>query len=248
MPIGVVKRFRLASWTATACVAAVVVLTLTSVVPNWVSIAQPEALLALALAWCGAAWLLTPAFHLRQAIAHGFAQRGRLRFSARGAQLGWPIAAGAHLALSLIPAKHLAGSFGDTLAHLRFAGVVLGLIGILLLCILLGRLASWVRDDIAEHAFNFALFGIPITTATFFLELPFWRLAMLVWVVWIISIGALPFGLLSLTGSISWAVHHAREYQDRQQRRAERDTRYEQHVGDTVDTMDRARQQRRARR
>jgi hypothetical protein len=248
MPIGVVKRFRLASWTATVCVAALIVLAVASVRPTWLSLARPEVLVALSLAWFGAVWLLTPAFHLRQAVAHGFSHQGKLRLAARFAQLGWIIAAGANLALVLIPAKKLTGELAETLQILRFGGAAIGLLGALLLCALLARLANWARDHTAENALNLAAFGIPISSCLIFLDVSVPFVGLFVGAIWVISIGAMPFGLLSLTASLTWAVHHAREFQQREHRRARRNAEHDEHVAGTIDQMDRARERRRSKR
>ena len=123
------------------------------------------------------------------------------------------------------------------------AFAIVGFAGIVCLGILLGRLAEWVRDDDAERAINLAVWGVPITTCILFLTTTSMPIVNFVvaWV-WLVSVLAFPYGMLSLSRSVTMSVSHAREYQNRLRRRHERQQDYVQEVADTVEKMDRARE------
>ena len=50
-------------------------------------------------------------------------------------------------------------------------------------------------------------------------------LVLLISVAWLICIAALPFGMMSLSKSLMWSVHHAHEHHERRRRRKEKEER-----------------------
>jgi hypothetical protein len=88
------------------------------------------------------------------------------------------------------------------------------------------RLAHWARDDAAESALSLALWGMPICTVAGSLNLPIPFIGILIGVGWLISAAALPYGLVRLSGSISYSIVHARERRERESRRCERRREY----------------------
>ena len=225
MPLRVIRRFRAASWAATACVFVVIVVLIGT--PG-LALPRPAKLGLLAgvsLLWCGAAWLLTPAFDLPQAVQRGFGRRGRLRAAARGLQLGWVVAAGAGWVAAAVPAGAAGRAPLALLSALAWLGAIAGLAGVVTLTVLLQRLAEWARDGDAERALNLTLWGTPIMSLALVIgsnvRLFFVVLAAM-FILWLICVAALPYALLSLSKSMWWTVRHAHEYHARMRRQRER--------------------------
>jgi hypothetical protein len=201
----------------------------------------------LSVLWVGAVTWLTPAFGMPQAASRGFSRRSRIRSAARWLQWGWVLAA----AIRLMQHEMTLAAAAASLARLGLGlGVIIGLAGMVALCVLLERLAEWARDDHAQNLFNWAMWTIPITTALVFLGLPLSASPLLSRVsigfsaLWLIGIGLFPFALLSLSASVTLSVVHSYEHRQREQRRAERRAEHGSRVVRNVQVMDEARARR----
>jgi hypothetical protein len=245
MPISVIMTFCIACWFASLCAVAMVVVMLGG---RWLRLtgeARAAMLLGLAGMWAVAAWLLTPTFDLPQAAYYGFARAGRLRHAARLLQTGWILAAGAMYIRSQLPLTASQGMAASWLSAAGVIGLIVGLAGIVALGVVLHRLADWVRDDVAKSALNLALWGAP-TLSLLLLILPLGlflgRLTIILAVLWIISVAAIPFGLVSLSRSVTWSIRHSHEHHQREVRRRDRAERFGEEVSGRVKRMDEARQ------
>jgi hypothetical protein len=223
MPKGVIDVFRRGTLVGSACT-----LFAACGVMFWMFRASPRSLMAiaiimLAIGWCAAAWMMTPALDLPQAIIRGFTARSWLRAAARALQFGWVIAAVGLLVMQAIGAR---APMDQILLRIVQFGLGTGLIGIVVLAILLERLAEWVRDDYAERAFNLAvwclLLGVMVPLAL--MEAGWFvgwsNLGLLIGCV--LGLLAFPTAMLSLGRSVALAAHHSVEYQERLARRRAR--------------------------
>jgi hypothetical protein len=232
MPTRVILAFIRGCWVASICVAALLGLV---VALQFRAMNRDEfvmCLAALSVLWLGAVLWLTPAFTLPQATLRGFTHRSRLRQAARWLQWGWVIAAFSEL-LQLKLSIASAG-INQLLTIGQVGGFAAGLIGTMLMSILLERLADWTRDADAERMFNWATWGLPIATA-----LLLWnpshvlmRLAFLL--AWLLVAATFPYGLLSLSKSVTLSALHSLEHKDRQRRRNERDRQFDDRVVESV--------------
>ena len=106
----------------------------------------------------------------------------------------------------------------------------------------LEALAEWACDRGAANAFNYAAWGIPVTSLLVVLVglggTPFLLIGLMLFGVWTVSVLAFPFGLLSLTRSITWSVAHASDYHDRLRSRQDRAERFNEDVRGAVRRMD----------
>jgi len=236
MPTRVIAAFIRGCWVASVCVMGLLGVVIAHRFQAWDSKVTMTVLTGIAMLWVGAAYWLTPAFALPQAVIRGFSHASRLRKSARQLQWGWVIAAGSSAAMMTWP------TMGNGLAILlswgRTLGFLGGLTGIVLLSILMERLSDWARDADAEKMFNWATWGLPITTPLLFVEaLPMGpRLVLLV--VWLALVCTFPWGLISLSGSVTLSILHAMEHEERMKRRDERTQKYHDQVAETVQKMD----------
>lgn len=231
MPLGVIKAFRRGCWLATACVAGAIGLFVCS---RWLAappLLWPVAWLALACLWCLAVWQVTPAFPFRQALQHGFSADSRLRVVTRWLSTGWMLTALRDLLAAKAGAPPLLLQLVNGLGGL---GLIAGVVGLVLLAVMLARLAQWARDDTAEKAFTAAAWGLPLMGGLLFLGFqlfgppnpalnPVFYFHALFFIIWLVLLMALPYGLLSLSASVSYCVRHAREQAEREQRRLERE-------------------------
>ncbi len=173
--------------------------------------------------WVYAAWRLTEPFDHPRAASLGLGHQSRLRRAARLLQLAWLVFAGA-------------GALGAVPPWLFFlwATGLLGVAGLVCLVLYLGRIASWLRDEFSEKAFDlsvlgtvlgaglsliirglgFTMGGLQINFVPFMLVL---SLGLTV-----VSLLAFPVGLLSLSGSVGWSARHARARQARSGELAQR--------------------------
>lgn len=240
MPIHVIRVFRRGCWLASLTVVVFLGLMVSRWWGNWLPWAWSSVLLTAAVLWALAAWLVTPAFELRQAVLRGFATGSRLRQAARWLQLGWVVAAATGLVQAVRP-----GSGGAGLLYAGAAiGIGLGAVGGVALAVMLQRLAEWVRDDRAERALNLAVWGVPLATLLLLVPLHLPMIGILVSVLWLLAVGCLPYGLLSLSQSVTLSVMHAREHQDRERRRYQRDAEFSQRITDTLARIDQSREAR----
>ena len=245
MPIQVVRMFRAACWLASISALAIIALI---VLRPWLPLNDPRHAAALAFAsvlWVIAAFKLTPALTLAPAVARGFGGRSRLRVPARWLQLGWIVlAAMNYFDQTLGPGR--ASAAAGWIGLIGLCGLLSGLAGVFLLGLMLERLAEWARDNVAERSLNLAIFGIPfsiiavaVSAALSFIPLVAASLALLA-----VSIAAFPWGLFSLTRSMTWAVHHAREHQEYLERRRRRAMEFDAQRAETIEAADRARERR----
>lgn len=237
MPLEVIRKFRLGSWAASACVIAMAAVMMVSGVGGWLMLEFKLALIGIAGAWVVSVFLLTPSLTQRQATVRGFTSRSRLRTAARWLQPGWIVAAVASaLAFAIPAAQATAVSMLNTLTT---AGVLAGLAGFVTVGILLERLSEWVRDAFAEKCFNWAIWFIPITTGGLFIDAMFGgmglgvvRIGCIFIIFWLICLLAFPVGVLSLSRSVSYAAVHAHERMDREKRKFKRDQSWKDSVAD----------------
>jgi hypothetical protein len=243
MPLGIIRRLRLGCWTASAWIIGVMVIVTLNAWRGLAGMRLAALLIAAALLWQVAAILLTPAFRLPQAVWHGFGPTSRLRHAARWLQVGWLVAAGANLALVLLPTPWAAQAWLFTWT--KGAGVLVGLAGLITLGVLLTGLAEWARDDDAAKAFGFSMWFTPLATLLLLVvrtPVPYINLGVLG--LWLVALGAYPYAMLSLARSVELSVHHAHENLAAQERRRERQSRYHDEVVRTVEQMDEVRRQR----
>ncbi len=170
MPLAVIKAFRLGCWLTSLTVAGFLAVMIGGFLRLWDPVTWSRMIFASAALWPVAAWMVTPSFDLPHAVVRGFGRGSRLRHAARWLQLGWPAAAGAGIWLVTAPPLPLASA---ALLKLTAAGgIVTGLAGVVVLAILLGRLAEWVRDDRAQRALDLAVWGVAPASALLLLDVP----------------------------------------------------------------------------
>ncbi|MCA9291843.1 MAG: hypothetical protein KDA25_11995 [Phycisphaerales bacterium] len=216
MPPRYIKRLRAASWLAT--IGLLVAATATLIGGD---LAMDTTVLVAACAWTLGAFVLTAPRPEPEAISHGFGSRDVLRRGARWLQFIWPVWAGFEL-LPPVP--------GDGVV--RTLAVVIGAAASLAMAFHLQRLAEWAKDSTAEKAFG--LFGwssLVVLVAGPLLgpllaALPFGLGGrgggVIVLGLAAVCVLSFPYAMFSLSRSLSWSVHHAREHIERQRRREER--------------------------
>jgi hypothetical protein len=236
MPMSVINRFRLGGWACAACVVGLAFTMIGAMLLPWPSGTAPALRLVIALAWPGAVWLITPEIGAPEARLYGFGRGGWLRQAARGLQLGWPAACAIDLAR--VAGAPMAGGVSVIGDILWYATMAAGLAGVIILAIVLQQLAEWVPDDLAEKAFAWTIWGLPFFGAAVLLLPEILLVSMVLLILLFISVAAFPFGVLSLGRSIELSVRHAREYEQRLRRRAERQRSYDEQVVRTVSSMD----------
>ena len=240
MPVQVIKAFRRGCLLAALCIVLMLAVIVADLRVPWPPPVPWGIITVIGLVWIGAVILLTPAFDIPQAVQRGFARGGRLRRAARWLQLAWPLAAAATGTLALLPATTPASTVDLVVTGLRGA-IVVGLVAVVTLAVLLERLAEWTRDDTAERCFNWAMWGIPVLTPLLWLNTPLLLLNIAVFGLWLVSVCAFPWGLLSLAKSVTLSVVHAHEHLERQRRIRERRERYYDESANRVAVSDAAR-------
>ncbi len=221
MPQRIIIAFTRGCWLATLVIVCAIGLAVAGLFPGFSPEVKAGAFVALATLWILATLWLTPAFDIQPAVSRGFARTGRLRLAVRLLQFGWMVYAAA--SVLALPNLNVTTSLASTLPAVRTAAWFIGLAGIIMLCILLQRLAEWTRDDDAERRFNWVIWGVPVAFLLSLVSLPILFFDVFVGVLWVWSILMLPFGLLSLSKSVTLSIVHLKEHQERQRRRAERD-------------------------
>jgi hypothetical protein len=201
-------------------------------------------LCGLSLAWWFATIVLTPSFALPQAVTRGFGPASKLRKAARLLPIGWVMATFASLAREFLSASSPAvvfptpTTFASLLGFAQVVGFLLGMAGIVVLCILLERLADWTRDSDAQRMFNWSMWLIPILSPMLFmssLALPFlYSSELIIPIVWLVAAGFFPYGLLSLSKSVTLSIVHSFEQEERARRSEERKA---QHFSKVVDRV-----------
>ncbi len=214
LPLTLIRRFQRSCLLATVTLfgmMALAVVRLQAASPGF-----GTALLAGIGLWVYAAWRLTVPFDHPRAVSLGLGRLSRLRRAARLLQLAWLFFAGA-----------VAVAAASKWLSLFWAAGPVGVAGLVCLVLYLGRIASWVRDDFAEKAFDLSVFGT-VLGAGLSLIIPGLGLAMggfainfvpfmLVFSLGltVVSLLAFPVGLLSLSRSVGWSARHARARQAR---------------------------------
>lgn len=229
MPMRVILALVRGCWVAAVCV----VLTVAALLAERVGALDRRPAMAifagLSIFWWGAAFWLTPAFTIPQAIRRGFGPRSRMRWLARWLQLGWVLAAGAAALQALFAPANLAG----LLNVVQGAGVIAGLTGLVILSVLLERLAEWARDEDAQKMFTWAMWAWPLgmlaygaigsLMASWLGSAGHYRItAVLAIIFWVLAICTFPYGLLMLAKSVTLSILHNIEYREREQRRQQR--------------------------
>ncbi len=214
LPLTLIRRFQRSCLLATVTLFGMMALAVVRL--QAASPGSGTALLAGIGLWVYAAWRLTVPFDHPRAASLGLGRLSRLRRAARLLQLAWLFFAGA-----------VAVAAASKWLSLFWAAGPVGVAGLVCLVLYLGRIASWVRDDFAEKAFDLSVFGT-VLGAGLSLIIPGLGLAMggfainfvpfmLVFSLGltVVSLLAFPVGLLSLSRSVGWSARHARARQVR---------------------------------
>jgi hypothetical protein len=224
LPMPVIRRFRTGSLIAVVGLAGIVAAQSLAWIVLWTvnMLAVWTLLLVLLCAclWVYGAWRLTEPLEVPQAAILGLGQQSRLRLCARWLQVAW-----------LVYALTIFGSWQSALTGIS---MLVGIGGVLALCVYLGRLSSWVRNDLAERVFNATVWGTAMGTSLLVflvlltLALRGRTLAFVPFVAGLAalfvlgSLAAFPVGLVSLARSLGWAAFHASERADRSRALADR--------------------------
>ncbi|MDY7110474.1 MAG: hypothetical protein SYC29_17730 [Planctomycetota bacterium] len=239
MPMSVINRFRIGGWACAACVVGWAFTFVGATFLPWPGGTAPALRLVIACAWPLAVWLITPEIGAPEARLYGFARGGWLRLVARWLQFGWPAAYAIELARA--SGAPMPGSISALLDILVYASGAAALAGVLVLALVLQQLAEWVRDDLADRAFTWTIWGLPVFGITVILLSSIILVTLFFQILLLISILAFPFGVLSLGRSIELSVRHARDYEQRLRRRAERQRSYDEHAARAVWSTDASR-------
>lgn len=244
MPPEVPGRFVPGGWVCSTCVVVAIVMWATRNLVPWDIGVLPAIFCLISIFWITGVWMVTPELDQPDGVSRGFTRAGRLRAAARWMQLAWLVACLAAVGREVT-------QLGNQSLHQLFtlAWVVsslAGLVGIMVLSVMLGRLAEWVRDDIAERAFNWSAWGTPFVSLLAWGILPNvslvnYRLIAGLFVIWLICLLAFPFGLWSLSRSVTLSLVHSRENQERQERRLHRWKEYDDDVQARIDHIEAAR-------
>lgn len=237
MPRRVILAFIWGCWAASICVLGVIGAVIASRMPDIDPKIPGYTLAGLSLLWLAATWLLTPAFAIPQAIFRGFSRASKVRRAALWLQWGWVLAAGCAavaVTLSSPPAWLTSLLWAGT-----WIGFLVGMAGIVVLCILMDRLADWTRDEDAQTMFNWAMWGLPIATVFLFVHIPLPFVNALMILLWLAAAALFPYGLIMLSKSVTLSIVHSFEHDERSKRQDERRQQYHDHVGKLVEKIDR---------
>lgn len=223
MPRAVIHRLKWGCWAAFWYMTLTIVLMLllwVSTIPKMVILL---AMFALTISWQAGVRLAIPALELPQATIRGFTSRSRMRFATHWLQIGWPVASiGAVLNMALPSPSPLADVFVFMIQY----GLMAGILGLVLLSIMQGRLAEWSCDDEAQKLLLWVMwFLIP---AVWFLSI---QSPLTLWTGLCYSASALvvvlyPISLLKLARSVGYCVHHALEHEGQMERQQEKRERF----------------------
>lgn len=236
MPVAVIKVFRRGCWVTSLTVAGFLAVMIGGRLSVWNPVTWWWMVFASAALWPVAAWMVTPSFDLPHAVACGFGPGSRLRQAGHWLQLGWPVGAGA--GLWLVTAPSVTPPSVALLKLTAAGGIVTGLAGVVVLAIMLGRLAEWVRDDRAQRALDLAVWGVPPASGLLLLDAPVPMVGLLVGLIWLVSVCCFPYGLLSLSHSVTLSVMHSREHRERLVRRRRRAEEFADRVAERLARMD----------
>ena len=242
MPMPVIRRIRLACFVATSITGVFVVVVLGVFGGHLVPEVEAGVLGALALAWIVSAWLFTPVLSGPAAVFRGLTAPSWRRRGARWLQLAWLLPVAAIVFETFASKAAGRGAMPDLLAWMRYGGIVVGVTGVVVICLHLEELAVWACDREAASGFNVAMWGIPIVTAAL-ATLKFFTPAVIIVVffaiIWCIAVSAFPWALISLSRSVSWSVRHSREHQGRQRRRQNREEAHGRRLAESIPAMTR---------
>jgi hypothetical protein len=93
---------------------------------------------------------------------------------------------------------------------------------------LLESLGEWTRDEDAQRMFNFSMWGLPIATLASLVipTLPGGKAEVIFMIIWIAVACTFPYGLLSLSKSVTLTVLHSIEHKERTERKSQRDDQF----------------------
>ena len=231
MPLSLIQRFRAATLMITASILTLIIFTVISSasVQSWV---VPTMTLAAHALWLGGIWMMTRPVTGDVGRMHQLGPSSRLRKAAFLSQFIWSVMMIDDVIALVAGSRAVPAMFGpDSLMLAPFEFLGLGALGLFLAYAC--RVADFARDADAQRAFEWALYGVPITSILAFLSsilLPL-PITLILALFQIVCILALPWGLYQLSRSMLWSVAHHREYVEREGRRAAR----AQSVDDDID-------------
>ena len=237
-PRHVIIRFVPGCWMCVISLIAAIGMYFTDSFAHWMPGVVPGVLCLMSIVWLAGVWMATPSMEQPAAAERGFTRRSILRNASRWMQLFWPAAALAMLLLEIVPTAKPATVELLTIAKtVSFFG---GIVAVMVLSVLLGLLAEWVRDDVAEKAFNWTTWGMPFLSLLLWAMLPYasYRIAWALWGLWLICAGTFPWAVLSLSQSVSLAIVHSRERREQGHRRAQRQAVYDEEVAKNIPKYD----------
>lgn len=240
MPTRVIIAFIRGCWVASACVLALIALIAVGSMQFWPWKFSVVGIAGVSILWTLAVMWLTPAFRMPQAVSRGFGPRGRRRLAARHLQWGWVVVAGTLVINEFLsPAARAQSVLGIAV----IVGLSAGIIGIVVLCLVLERLADWARDVDAERMFNWTAWALPLAMLASLVNLSSMPtlsmvLRILAGVLWLVAVFAFPYGLFQLSRSVTLSILHSFEHRQRMVRREERQERFHQEVADAVRKID----------
>jgi len=234
MPLRVIRIFQRGAWLATAAVVAVGAMNI-AIIFGWLpGEARLWVIGAAAAAWVAAAWMLTPAMTIPEAVSRGFSRDGVTRRIARWGQVGWLVAYAAVLAGEFIPGAELAA------AVLLGLGALAGAVGLIAAAVMMERLAEWARDDAAQNAFHWFEWLMPASIIGVTIFSGASLVAAVLGLLMVAAMLIFVFGLLMLTKSLTLAGVHSMEYIEREQRRRERRQRDQEAFDARIEALNRA--------
>jgi len=217
LPPSTIRKFSLGFYFAAATLTGILFLLIGGRFISWSAEVYAGTITLLSFLWFFAVWSMTAPLDIPADQRWGRPWELKLRPWARWLQLGWFV----HMSIMwLYIAVQPSGSALNALAAVNLVAQLAGVAGIVMLCLLLANLASWVNDDFAERCFNFAFGGVVILSPVLFILTPLlvasigpiiFFFAILLWLVWLGSLGAFPLGMWSLARSMSWAVYHSKD-------------------------------------
>lgn len=242
MPLDVIRAFRLGGWIAAVCMMMSIGWIAATMIRSFPPLVESLPWIVIAAIWVWSAFLLTPTMAVREAVSRGFGARSQWRTIARWSQLAWIGSTSIAVIDAAITSPTSASAL--VLQVLGIASMVVGVIGLVMLLVLMERLAEWVRDDVAQRSFNWAIWVLPVSLGlgvvqqSFGISGLFGLLTGGIVLLQLSAIAAIPWGFLSLARSLTYAVLHAHEARDLEDQRRRRRAEYTDEVADSVSRMD----------
>ena len=196
-PVKVIVRLRNGLWVALVSLVCIVAAPFVAPMIVLNSAAGWGALVfALGSVWALGVWMITRPIDTSLGPRHGYGRESRLRRTAAGLQLAWPV-----LTLLLLYEATI-GPGWSGLTRLLFPVLLpTGLIGLSVLSVQLMGLADWTHDEPAHKKLNVAAWGIPIATVGMWMGawMPIMRLlSCTLTVLWLVSLAAFGLAMISL--------------------------------------------------